>query len=367
MGQIIFNNGVTFAAGEDTLLKPELQFLFDETITSAEYPEGVMEAMGYVTTNVINPKGTFSSVFGTPELDELVEGQNLPELPVGKWPEKSYKIKEFGDKIAVTQQMYDWLLSAGTLEGADSSVKSEFQTFAQNFRTLRKAAIKSKNFEATRVLTEGWVGTNPNWPGSPTPQGQALFGNNHPVDEGLAGVLSTFQNVLWGSYGTADAALTDTTLQLMLDIAKSELKTYVGDRISIPEAYVLITGRRLSTEAQKILQTPGVQPGKYSGRGNNAMELNEFSFNGNKVAHLNHPVIGAGSKQGQIGSDTMYFLANTEAIGEAKALRHFILNNGVFDMWEDKNSKTRFVSFYESCAFDHYGLEAYMVWSRGTA
>lgn len=40
--------------------------------------------MGYYKTDVINPEGTFSSVFGVPELDEITEGQSFPELPVGK-------------------------------------------------------------------------------------------------------------------------------------------------------------------------------------------------------------------------------------------------------------------------------------------
>jgi hypothetical protein len=159
---IIFQNGVTFASGEDELLKPELQALFTEDTVSGEYPEGVIEAMGYVKTQVLNPKGEFASIYGTPELDEITEGQNLPELPTGKSTGKGYQIKQFGDKIPVSKLMYDWLKQAGTLEGADSSVKQEFVNFSQNFRALKKAAIKSRNYEATRVLTEGWVGTNPN-------------------------------------------------------------------------------------------------------------------------------------------------------------------------------------------------------------
>lgn len=364
---VIFQNGVTFAAGETTLLKPELRALFDENIVSAEFPEGIISAMGYVKTRVINPSGVFSSVYGTPELAKIEEGQALPQLPTGASSGKWYELQPYGGTISLTKVMKDWLESGSTLEGADSSVKEAYANFVQNFKALKKSAIKSKNFEATRVLTEWWIGTNPNGAGSPTEYGQSLFSDTHPYNPNLAGTLADFRNVLGGDFGTADAALTVASLQNALDIHKSELRTYVGDRIMVPNAYTLMTGRRLGTEARKILQTPGTQVGTYSGTGSNAMQLNEFSFEGNKVALLEHPSIGAFSTQGAVGTDDMWFAINAEAAREAKALRNFVLNEGELDMWEDKATKTTIVSYYENCAFDHFGAQQFMVGSRGTA
>ena len=243
MGQIIFNNGITFAAGSVDLLNPELQALFDENIVSAEFPEGVIEAMGYKKTKVLNPHAKFSAKLGTPELDEVTENELLPELPTGKGADKGMAIKKFGDVIPTSRHMYNWLMAASPLAGADSSVKESYRAFAEDFRALRKAGIKKKNFEATKVITQGWSASNPNGAGSPTNYGQALFAATQPFNRALSGVMGTFQNILGGSYGTADAALTETNLQLALDLHKEELKTYIGDRVGMPKTYILVVGR----------------------------------------------------------------------------------------------------------------------------
>ena len=92
------------------------------------------------------------------------------------------------------------------------------------------------------------------------------------------------------------------------------------------------------------------------------MQLNQFSFNGNRVAILEHPVIGAYDKNGnQIGSDNMWFVLNAELANEEGALKHFELQSPEIDMWEDKRTKGLLVSYYEEYAFDHYGLEKYIV------
>lgn len=365
MSQVVFNNGVTFAAGQD-ILSSELQAVFDQSITSAEYPEWVIELMGYTKTKCINPDGTFSSILGTPELSELTESQALPELPIGRWPKKWYQIKEFGDKIKVSKLMFDWLKSGQSLQGADSTVKQSFAFFSDGYKSLVRAAIKSKNFEATKVLTKWWENTAPNGPGSSTAYGNALFSASHVYKNGLQGAEQTFRNILGGSYGTADAALSSTTLQHMLNMHKSELKLYSGDRVAIPNEYLLVTSRLNGTNARTILNTNTSMVGKYSGVGSNAMQLNSFDFEGNKVGLLEHPVIGATDKHSNlIGGDDMYFLLNTTSISDAKALRAFELNNGEINMWYDDNTNTHFVSYYESLAFDHFGLETYVTGSRG--
>lgn len=136
------------------MLNPELQALFDENIVSAEFPEGVIEAMGYKKTAVLNPNSKFSSKLGTPELDEVTENELLPELPTGKGADKGMAIRSFGDVIPTSKNMYNWLMAASPLAGADSSVKESYRAFAEDFRSLRKAGIKAKNFNATKILTE---------------------------------------------------------------------------------------------------------------------------------------------------------------------------------------------------------------------
>jgi hypothetical protein len=324
--------------------------------------------MGYTRTKVLNPDATFGSIMGAVELDEMDENSGFKELPSGITSRKGFKIKEFGGKKGVTRLMADWLTTNKSLMGADSSVQQAYSEFKDQYRSLTKGAIKSENFEATGVLTNGWSMSNAFGPGSATANGVSVFSDSHIYKPGLVGSEKNFRNTLGGGYGTEDDELSTTSLQHMINLHKSELRHYNGDRVMIPDEYLLVTGRRLSSTAQSVLNTNTQQAGKYSGVGSNAMQINSFTFDMNKVGFLSHPVIGATDKNDNlIGTDSMYFLLNTAGISESKALREFYLNNGEVRMWFDENANKFFVSYYKSCAFDHYGLESYITGSRGTA
>lgn len=83
-----------------------------------------------------------------------------------------------------------------------------------------------------------------------------MFASTHPFNRALSGAMGTYRNILGGSFGTADDGLDATSLQLAIDIHKTELKTYIGDRVGMPQTYILVVGRGLATTARNILNTP---------------------------------------------------------------------------------------------------------------
>lgn len=356
--QVIFNNGITFAAGKADLLVPELVSLFDQNITSAEFPEGIIAKMWYVTDNPFNPNQTYSYTYGAIELDEVDEGALTPLLTTGKGKEKGFTVKSYRNKIPVTKEMADWLEKSGSLAGADSSVKQAFATFARNYKALIKWGIKKKNIQATKVFVDGLNGV-----GTTTANGQQLFSTAHPFLQGIS-IASTFRNVLGGSFGTQDKALDATHLQHALNLHKTGLRLNNGDRTMRPTKYNLMCGYGLETTARWVLNDGSM----YAGTGSNANLLNTFNFNNNMVELVANPVIGMYDKTNvQVGLDTHRYLVNSEAAQEAGAMRHIILNPGELTTWIDEDTGTRYVKFYESYAFDHYGMEAYVVGSKGTA
>lgn len=362
--QVIFNNGVTYAAGKNDLLVPELSYLFNQNYTSAEFPESVISDMGYVVDNPFNPNQTYSFVYGAIEMDDVTEAELTPLLTTGKGKEKGFTVREYANKIKVTQLMRDRLNNYNPISGADSSVKTEVKKFGNNYAALRRAGIKKKNQIATKVWTDGL-----NSAGTLTFNGQYLFSTAHPFLRGLT-TASTFRNVLGGSYGTQDDALDATALQYAIDLHKSGLVLNNGDRVARPASgYTLVVGYGLEKTAQSVLNVDANNSNSvYAGTGNNANLMNTFNFKNQKINLLAHPVLGQYDKTGtQIGTDAYWFLVNTEMARQANALRHIVLNPGQSSTWVDEDSGNMYVKFYESYAFDHYGLESYIVGSKGTA
>lgn len=361
-GEVLFTNKVTFGAAAVPLMNPAISFMFDQDRVSAQYEESIINNMGYTKTTPLNPNEKFSAEVGAPVLDQISEGQQIPVMTTGKTNDKGYTIKEFSDKIPVTKLAYDWLMTSKPIQSADSTVKAALAQFAKNIEKLRKGAIKRRNYQALKVWTDGIAGT-----GTLTPSGQQLFSATQPYKQGLQ-TAATFRNVLGGAYGTLNDNLTATSLQNALDIQSGELRLFNGDWVQQPEAYRLTTSRPNQTVARSVLNSPKNGRNPYAGTGSNSELRNTFDFDGNRVVLDINPYLGqADNENVTIGTNAYWFLSNVEALREAEALRVINLDDGEADIWEDKNTKTKYTSYYESYDFDHYGAESYIVGSAGSA
>lgn len=359
MAEIIFNNSLTYATGKD-VLSPLITALFDQDKVSNEYQEDLMAKMWFKSTRALSPDQKFSVIIGAYELEEITEDQDIPDVDTGKGESKGFEIKQHGGKIGISKLFRKWIESARTLEGADSSVKSEWSRMAQNILSLRRGRVKTKNITMTELLTSGWVSTNAYGPGSATPYGKALFASDHPYSNGTG----SFSNLL----STADDALDAAALQDALDIHKTNLRLQNGDRVMTPSKYDLIVGRSLALTAREVLNTPGSQASVYSGTGTNAEKKNKFSFKGNTVEIAENSFIGYTKRDGTtVGTDNYWFVCNSEAASMASAMRFITLYDAEIDVYRNNSNKKEYVSLDMGYAVDHYGLESYIVGSRGTA
>jgi hypothetical protein len=157
---VIYNNNLTMAGGGKDVLSPLITSLFDQDLVSHEYMEDLMEKMGFRSTRALTPDQKFSVIIGAYELSEITEGQDIPDVEVGKGNNKGYEIVQYGGKIGITKLFRKWIETASTLEGADTSVKAEWARLAQNILNLRRGQVKNKNISMTELLTQGWVATN---------------------------------------------------------------------------------------------------------------------------------------------------------------------------------------------------------------
>lgn len=364
--EVIFNQ-FTLSATQDKVFNPNLIDIVDQSTVSAQekVAEQVVNDMGFYMQKALNPNMQISVKVGARELSELTEGQVIPLIDGGKGPDKGIEVKPYGGKMVVSKLAYDWVNSTRTLQGADASVKQAISDFVEGLKDLRKGATQDKAIEATLLLSKGFSVTSTYGPGSATPGGQSLFDTDHPYNNGA----STFRNVLGGAYGTLNDNLSATSLQNALDILKLETKTQRGHKVMKPSgSYTLIIPTELEVTAGTVLNTAGTSAGIYSGTGSNAALLNTFYFAGNKVTFISNPWFNyTTAEKGTIGNGTNWFLMNAEQMKEQRALRYISLNEGEFEVWYDEHTKNRYASMYHACAFDHFGAEAYIVGSLGTA
>lgn len=160
MSEIIFNNTLTYAGGGKDFLSPLITALFDQDLSSAEYDEDLMAKLGFKPTKALTPEQKFSVIIGAYELEEITEDENLPDVDLGRGEAKGFEIVQYGGKIGISKLFRKWIESASDLNGADSSVKMEWASFAQRVQSLRGGKIKRKNMTMTQLLTEGRSSAN---------------------------------------------------------------------------------------------------------------------------------------------------------------------------------------------------------------
>lgn len=187
-----------------------------------------------------------------------------------------------------------------------------------------------------------------------------MFSASQPYKDGT----ESFSNLL----STADGALTAITLQDAIDKQKTALRLQNGDRVMTPSVYKLIVSRENAVTARSILNTAGNQVGVYSGTGNNAAQLNTFSFNGNIVEVVENGFIGYVKKDGvAVGTDAYRFVLNADAAAMASAMRFITLYDAEVSVYQNDSNNNTYVSLDLGYAVDHYGLESFIIGSRGTA
>lgn len=351
MSEVILKNGISIKAGGNEILNGLITDLFDQDEVSAQYNKELMNKIGLTYTKPINIEETFDIMVGSGELDEIEEGENLPLIDLAKGKGKGFELKIFGGKYQVSKQFMKWVESSTSLEGADSSVKSEWARIANNIRGLERSKVKTKNKLFAELLVNGRKSDQAFGPGSLTPYGQALFSTAHPYMEGT----KTFSNYL------GELSLDSTNLKTAIDTIKNDLRLQNGDYIEMPAEYELLVPRALETTARETLNNGS----KFAADGSNSNKENVFMFEGSRVKLVVLDTIGGYDKRGNmIGTETMWALYNKEGAMKAQAARYIELYPAEIEVYKNDDNKNHYISIDMSCTVDHYGLEQFIVGSK---
>jgi len=360
-GQVFFNNGINVASGGSTLLNGLITAIVNETDIQEEYAN-MKEKLAFVDEKALSIDQQFSSVAGPLEVDPINENGVKPEGERTKLPNKGFEIREYGEKLTTSFLMGEWLKTSKTLEGADSSVKQEWMTIARDGKYLIEAVAMRVCIDMLQVYTKGFgAPSSVHGAGSPTPKGLPLFSVNHTSRQG---------SIVWRNMGQAanlNAPFSATALQDALDVHKNVIKAENGYKVRRPGVYDLIVSPFEEVNARKVLnENQSGETSQYSGVGNNANQMNQFTFRGNKVNLVVVEMLGDLDKHGnKIGNEKMWFVRNTDLIKKTRALKMIELYKPKMQNYQNQDTDAYIVDIRAGYACDHYGAEYGLVGSKG--
>lgn len=352
VSNVNFQSGVNFQEGAQILspLIQEIQDMVDSEVglkdEAAKY--------GFTMGDVLTPTGVITSMVWPEYLPEINEDGEAPLITLTQGYDKGYELKGYGAATKTTKLFIEWLKTAQTLQGADSSVKAELGKFKDNMVRLMRSSKRTVNREFANLLAKGFgAATAAFWPGSNSPDGVSLFNAAHVVKSDG----TTYSNLL-------ASALTAVSLEAAIQSYKTTVKAASGFRLDTPSMFTLLVPRALETAARKILNSSGDQAGIYAGTASNANLLNVFSFQGSKVELVVLDMLGEtdknGGKVGGANADAMWFLLNKEYALEYGAFRIFTLWNDEVETWYDPKTSSSFTKLTSWWGLDHYNPESIM-------
>jgi len=352
MSNINFQTGANFAEGS-AILNPIIQEIANQTEAQVGLADQAA-LYGVVMGNALTPNGQITAMVGPEPLQPIDEDGIVPLLSLLQGYTKSYAMQSYGLKHKCTKVFFEWIKKGAQMVGADSSVQTELNNFKESVIRLVQGSQLTMNEQIAKLYANGFSITSAYGPGSPSPDGVALFSASHVIKK----TGGTYTNIATG-------ALTAVTLESTIQLYKTQVKTPNGYRVKTPDVFDLVVPRALETAARKILNSNNDQAGIYAGTGTNAALLNVFSFQGSKVRLTVLDMLGEISSDGvtKIGganADAMWFLLNKEYALTYKAFRLFRLWDNEIKMWQDDETDSFFTKITTHFGVDHYNSESVM-------
>lgn len=300
------------------------QMDLDPTITP------ISQALGVSVTEVTHPEDVIDIMAGILDLAEMDEDGKFPlseDEIIGK---KGYSVKRYGERKTMGKMAYEWLLKATKNDSTlPDVVIKDINKLIKTTERLVKKAQKAKNFEITRVLTNGFTKSAKYGAGSPAYDGEALFSNTHPYGEDEAG------NAIGNNDNLMTKELAHESLLEGIELLR-DIKDENGTRIGVPGKVTLVIPRKLERTARQILSGGINFEGAYA---SNDSIPSVFSFEGYRVEMLVLDTLGQPSKNGEVGDDKQWFLINMEAMTDIEAFKLIYLYNDVVEMFYNKDTK----------------------------
>ena len=351
MSDIQFVTGANFEEGKG-ILSPIIQEIANQTEAQVGL-ENEISKYGFVVGDALTPEGEITAMVGPEPLQPIDEDGVAPLVTLMQGYTKKYQMKTYALKHKCTQVFAKWIEQGSQIQGADSSVLKELQSFKEAVERLVAGSILTLNEVITNVYAKGFSVTSAYGPGSASPDGKALFAADHIIKK----TGGTYSNILGGE-------LTAATLEAGIQQYKTTVRTPNGYRVKTPEIFDLMVPRALEITARKILNSNGDQAGIYAGTGNNANLLNVFSFQGSKVRLTVLDMLGEpgmdGTKIGGANADKMWFLLNKDYALKFRAFRIFRLWDNYVTMYRNDETDSVFTKLSTHFTADHFNPESVM-------
>jgi len=165
---------------------------FDPTI------DPIANTLGFEYMQVDDPSGKFDVLAGVLDLEEVDEFGNLPLIDDEIVGEKGYNTARKGGKRGMSRRTMQYLMNAKMSDTQlPDFVIRDIDKLTKSTERMVARADKSKNFEMTRIFTEGFsTELKDFWPWSPTIKAKPLFATDHPYGDDNGTPLGTQSNLI---------------------------------------------------------------------------------------------------------------------------------------------------------------------------
>lgn len=337
-------DGVLSSQDGFNLLTKEVKARVDEIKFDPTINENIA-ALGFDMFKVNDPKGTFDILAGVLDLDEVDEFGNLPLIEDEIVGEKGYDTVRRWGKRGMSRRTQKYLENAKAEDTQlPDFVIKDIDALTRDTERLVKRATKSKNFEMTRVLTEGLKTTVTAFgPGSAGLDGKPLFATDHPVSLSDPS-LGTQSNKITG-------VLNKANLLIAIDLLRA-MKDQNGTRIGTPMGVTLAVPSELYRTALETVSGGFSFDG--SAEAANTNVPNTFLWEGYKVKIVVLETLNQPTKKGVVGDATQWFVLDEQRVRELEMFKFIYIYDNIIEFYMDPTSKVVFYDIDLEFSADHF-------------
>jgi len=319
-------------------------------------------SMGFVETPILSINQTFAAKSAPKAMDNVLETGIAKVAEKTFTPKKGIYQREISNKYERSKLFTAYAKNAKTLQGAPDGVEAELLLIAEDTRDLALAYDIRYAEDMVKVWAKWFSITADKWPGSATPKGKALFDTHTYGKTGdlISGTFTNFTNwAITFTSSSADILAGTTRLQTLISQLKNT-RDENGKFVRQGGLYKLYCSRIREVFWKQVLNNGST----FSGQGSNAMQENQFLFEGNKVELVVLDLLGQPDFEWNlIGTTDMIFVTNTITLAQSKAFKTYSVYPLTIDSWENKDTKVLTTDARATIGMDHFWAELYIVGS----
>lgn len=318
--------------------------------------------MGFVESPILSINQTFAAKSAPKGMDDVLETGLAKVLDKTFTPKKGIYQNEVADAFKRSKLFTAFARNAKTLQGAPDGVPAELLMVQEDVRDLSYAYDIRYAEDLVKVWANGFSITADKGPGSATPKGKALF-DTHTYGKTGDLISGTFVNFTNGSLtftsSAADILAGTTRLQTLINQLK-QTRDENGKYVRQSGPYKLYVSRIREVFWKNVLNNAS----NFSGQGTNAMQENQFLFDGNIVEIVVLDLLGQPDHNGVVIGTTDYiFVTNSGELMKSKAFKSYSIYPLTFDTWYAMDTKVLTTDARAVFGVDHFGAELFIAGS----